>query len=209
MVHWRGFAPVSEVSNDTATEVDVARTRDPDQSEASWPKYQVGPSRAHAEVEAGCNCTDVVGGCGAMGAQVQWLRADLAGNPRQCTVAIWHRPRFSSGSNHGSSTRTAPFWEALYDYGADIVLNGHDHDYERFAPQTPQGQADASGIREFVVGTGGRSLYGFGSPVANSEVRYNGGFGVLRLELKPGAYDWQFVSVAGKTFADSGSGVCN
>jgi hypothetical protein len=102
-----------------------------------------------------------------------------------------------------------PIWQALYDYGADVVLSGHDHTYERFAPQTPAGAADASGLREFVVGTGGRSHYGFGEPEPNSEVRNGDTYGVLKLTLGTASYDWQFVPEAGKTFADTGSGACH
>ena len=106
--------------------------------------------------------------------QEQWLRADLAAHPATCTLAYWHHPRFSSGGN-GSTAATQPIWQALYDYGAEVVVNGHDHDYERFAPQTPTGALDnTNGIREFVVGTGGNSLYSWpGNPIANSELRSN------------------------------------
>ena len=103
--------------------------------------------------------------------QEQWLRADLAANPGACTLAYWHHPRFSSGE-HGNNAIMQPIWQALYDYGADLVLGGHDHDYERFAPQSPAGAADPSlGIREIVVGTGGRSHYAIGSTIANSEAQ--------------------------------------
>jgi hypothetical protein len=139
--------------------------------------------------------------------QVQWLRSDLAANPKVCTLAYWHNPRFSSG-RHGNSTKSASLWDALYAAGADVILNGHDHTYERFAPQNPNGQADAKGIREFVVGTGGAGLYPFGSPLPNSEVRNNQMYGVLKLTLHPTSYDWQFVPVAGQTFTDAGSANC-
>jgi hypothetical protein len=105
-------------------------------------------------------------------AQEQWLRADLAANPNICTLAYWHAPRFSSGQ-HGNKASSQALWQALYEYGADVVLNGHDHIYERFAPQNPNGQADARGIREFVVGTGGAALYSFGSIQPNSQARNN------------------------------------
>jgi len=141
-------------------------------------------------------------------AQEMWLKNDLAAHPGQCTLAYWHEPRWSSGSEHGSSTSFDPFWRDLYAAGADVVLNGHDHDYERFAPQNPSGVADPKGIREFVVGTGGAGLYTFGTAIANSEVRNNTTFGVLKLTLHPGSYNWQFVPVAGATFTDSGSGTC-
>src|SRR5436309_79887 len=142
--------------------------------------------------------------------QEQWLRADLAGHPARCTLAYWHHPRFSSGSEHGSTPATQPLWQALYDAGADVVVSGHEHDYERFAPQTAAGALDtARGIREFVAGTGGMSHYAFGPPIANSEVRQKTTFGVLQLTLKPGRYDWRFIPVAGGAFRDAGSGSCH
>ncbi|MGH9010154.1 MAG: metallophosphoesterase family protein, partial [Acidimicrobiia bacterium] len=154
------------------------------------------------------NCS-AVGGCGSSSPQVQWLRADLAANPTQCTVAYWHHPRFSSGRNHGSDVTYQPFWQALYDHGADLVLAGHDHVYERFAPQAPGGQADATfGIRQFTIGTGGRSLYPFNSPAPNSQFRYNANFGVLKLTLDPVGYQWQMIRV-GNAVVDSGSGSCH
>ena len=142
-------------------------------------------------------------------AQEQWLRTDLAANPTMCTLAYWHKPRFSSGANHGNDSSFQPFWQALYDYGADLVLNGHDHEYERFAPQSPTAQAQPTrGIREFVVGTGGAGLYSFSTIQPNSEVRNNATFGVLKLTLHATRYDWQFVPIAGQTFTDAGSGNC-
>ncbi len=118
-----------------------------------------------------------IGGCGAGSAQQRWLAADLAANPRQCVLAIWHHPRFSSGE-HGGSTATEALWQTLQAAGAEIVINGHDHDYERFAPQTATGAADPSGLAEFVVGTGGRSHYGFRATAANSVVRNGDTYGV-------------------------------
>jgi hypothetical protein len=144
---------------------------------------------------------------GAGSAQERWLRADLAANPSICTLAYWHKPRFSSGL-HGNISASQALWQALYDYGADVVLNGHDHTYERFAPQNPNGQADARGIREFVVGTGGAGLYSFPSIKPNSQVRNNSTYGVLKLTLHPTSYDWQFVPIAGQSFTDSGSANC-
>src|SRR5205809_378548 len=143
-------------------------------------------------------------------AQEQWLRADLAAHPTVCTVAYWHHPRFSSGGN-GSTPATQPIWQALYDFGADLVLNGHDHDYERFAPQTPTGaRDDANGIREISAGTGGNSLYGWpGNPIANSELRSNVSYGILKVTLWPTSYDWDFIPVAGGTFSDHGSALCH
>ena len=141
--------------------------------------------------------------------QEQWLRADLAAHPAPCTLAYWHHPRFSSGA-HGSSTAPQPLWQALYDANADVVINGHDHTYERFAPQTPTGTLDAArGIREFVVGVGGAGFYQFPLIRANSEVRNNTTHGVIKLTLRPDRYDWEFVPVAGGAFRDSGSGRCH
>jgi len=141
--------------------------------------------------------------------QEQWLRADLSAHPVACTLAYWHHPRFSSGINHGSSPKMQPLWQALYDYGADVVLNGHEHNYERFAPQDPEGFADpVRGIREFVVGSGGRSHYGFAFPIPNSEIRNDDTYGVLKMTLHPDSYSWEFIPEAGKTFTDSGTSSC-
>jgi hypothetical protein len=154
-------------------------------------------------------CADV-GGCQAGSRQEKWLRADLAAHPAACTLAYWHRPLFSSGSAHGNDLSVKPLWQALYDAHADVVVSGHDHDYERFAPQNADGRADpARGIREFVVGTGGKNQRPFGAIVRGSEKRNADAFGVLKLTLHRGSYDWQFIPQAGKTFADSGSDACH
>jgi hypothetical protein len=151
-----------------------------------------------------------VGGCNVNSAEEKWLRADLAAHPVACTLAYFHKPLFSSGGAHGDDLEIVPLWQALYDANADVVVGGHDHDYERFAPQTPLAKPDAArGIREFVVGTGGKSHRPFAPPHANSEVRNTDTFGVLKLTLRSGAYDWQFIPEAGKTFTDSGTGSCH
>jgi len=151
-----------------------------------------------------------VGGCEAGSSQEKWLRADLAAHPVGCTLAYFHKPRFSSGLNHGNDPEVGAFWQALYDYNAELILNGHDHDYERFGPQDPGGNADPKrGIREFVVGTGGKNHREFGIRKSNSEVRNNHAFGLLKLTLKTTGYDWKFIPEAGKTFTDSGSGSCH
>ena len=151
-----------------------------------------------------------LGGCQADSAQAKWLREDLAAHPAACKLAYWHKPLFSSGGKHGDDPEMKPIWQALYDAGVDVVINGHDHDYERFAPQDPNGVADSTrGIREFVVGTGGKSHRPFGKPHANSEVQNADAFGVLRLTLHPKSYDWEFVPEAGKTFHDSGHADCH
>jgi hypothetical protein len=151
-----------------------------------------------------------VGGCEATSPMVRWLEQDLASNPKPCTLAYWHNPLFSSGY-HGSDPKMKPSWEALYAADAEVVLNGHDHDYERFAPQSPSGAADsARGLREFVVGTGGRELRPFRTTIeAHSEVRNAHTFGVLKLTLHPDGYEWKFVPVAGATFTDSGASRCH
>ena len=154
------------------------------------------------------NCSIVA--CAPGSPQERWLRADLAASTRRCTLAYWHHPRFNSGRRHGNDKGVAPFWEALYEHGAEVVLNGHEHMYERFAPQSPSAVADpVRGIREFVVGTGGRSFYSIGAPEPNSEVRNNDTYGVLRLTLGAGSYRWEFIRAAGGTFTDSGSGSCH
>lgn len=154
------------------------------------------------------NC-EAVGGCEAGSPQEKWLKADLATHPKACTLAYWHHPRYSSGS-HGSDERFDDFWQDLYQAGVELVLTGHDHDYERFAPQAPGGKLDAQkGVREFVVGTGGASHYAFKSTQPNSEVRNTGTFGVLQLALLPKGYQWKFVPVEGKSFTDSGSENCH
>jgi hypothetical protein len=154
------------------------------------------------------NCS-FVGGCGAGSKQETWLKADLVQHPAACTLAYWHQPRFSSGTHHSDPTY-ADLWGDLYAAHADIALAGHDHDYERFAPQTPTGAPDPhSGIREFVVGTGGRSHSIFLKIERNSETRAGGTFGVLFLTLHPHGYDWHFTPIAGYLFADSGTGSCH
>jgi hypothetical protein len=143
--------------------------------------------------------------------QEQWLRDDLAAPENQsvCTLAYWHHPRFSSG-NHGDNPSVATLWNTLYEAGADVVLNGHDHDYERFAPQNPQGLPDPEqGIRQFVVGTGGAAFTAFKSVKANSEKRISNTNGVLKMTLHPEGYDWQFVTAPNQAVADSGSGDCS
>jgi hypothetical protein len=151
---------------------------------------------------------DSVGDCGTKSPMVNWLRQDLASHPSACTLAYFHTPRFSSGY-HGNRTTTGKIWNVLYGANADVVVSGGDHDYERFAPQDPSGAADpARGIREFVVGTGGAFQLPFGTIQPNSRVRSTGTYGVLKLTLHPGSYDWRFVPVAGKTFTDSGTTSC-
>jgi hypothetical protein len=154
------------------------------------------------------NCAEV-GGCGEGSDQLAWLRADLAAHPGQCTLAYGHHPRYSSGG-HDDDADLTQIWELLHDGGVDVVLSGHDHTYERFAPQDSTGAVDAvGGIRQFVVGTGGARLYGFEAIRPNSEVRNSETFGVLALTLQPTSYVWEFVPIAGADFSDRGSTVCH
>jgi Calcineurin-like phosphoesterase len=158
------------------------------------------------------NCRKV-GGCGTGTPQELWLKNDLARNTRSCTLAYWHQPHFSSGfigDDDGGANPTGTFWEDLYASGADVVLGGHDHNYERFAPQDTDGEADpAYGIREFVVGTGGKSHGPLRVLSFNSQVRDASTYGVLELTLHKGSYDWRFVPAQGKTFTDSGTERCH
>jgi hypothetical protein len=148
------------------------------------------------------------GGCSTSSPQGKWLAADLDAHPNQCTLAYFHIPLFSSGGR--ASSNSTSLWQILYGHHADLVLNGHDHIYERFAPQTPTGVADqANGIREFIVGTGGANLTSMASIAANSVVHDNKTYGVLAMTLHPSSYDWQFVPEAGKTFSDSGTAPCH
>jgi calcineurin-like phosphoesterase family protein len=152
------------------------------------------------------NCEIV--SCAAGSAQERWLRADLAANRRSCVLAYWHHPLFSSGQ-HGGDPAVQPLWAALYGARAEIVLNGHDHNYERFARQSPSGTPTARGIRQFVVGTGGAGLRPFGPPTRNSVARNSTTHGVLKLTLNPRSFHWRFVPVAGRTYTDAGWEPCH
>jgi acid phosphatase type 7 len=176
------------------------------QAGKGWYSYNLG---AWHVVVLNSNCA-LIGGCGAGSPQNDWLRADLAASPAGCTVALWHHPRFNSGAGHGNNTEVAPLWDALYQYGAELILNGHEHIYERFAPQRPNATADnAFGIREFVVGTGGAGSYSFKTTAqANSERRATPN-GLLNLTLRANGYDWNFLPTDATPFSDSGSGACH
>ena len=153
------------------------------------------------------NCSSA-GGCGASSPQGQWLEADLTAHTNICTLAYWHIPLFSSGGRASSNTQS--IWQTLYNHNADLILSGHDHIYERFAPQTPSGALDTvRGLREFIVGSGGANHTSLASIFANSEVRNVDTYGILKLTLHPTSYDWQFVPEAGKTFTDSGNTLCH
>jgi len=165
-----------------------------------WYSYDVGSWRVVA-LNSNCDAVD----CGE---EATWLESDLSAHPAACILAYWHHPRFTSGTSGGDGAVGA-FWKVLYNHGASVVLNGHDHDYERFAPQGPSGRRDPEkGIREFVVGTGGAALGSLNSTAPNSEVRNNRAYGVLELTLRPDGYEWRFVPVAGDSFTDSGSDTC-
>jgi acid phosphatase type 7 len=153
------------------------------------------------------NCASV--SCGSGSIQEKWLRADLAAHPAACTLAFWHHPRYSSGHD-GSHVTLSAFWSDLHAVGAELVLSGHSHDYERFAPKDAAGKVTPMGLRQFVVGTGGAFMTGIGtSRVAGSEVVQNTTFGVLKLSLHPLSYDWQFVPIAGHGWTDLGSTQCH
>lgn len=140
--------------------------------------------------------------------QERWLRDDLAAHKIRCTLVYWHHPVFSSG-RHGNNPHMRDIWRVLYEFGGDVVINGHDHGYERFAPQTPEGMLNTKrGIRQFVVGTGGAPLRDFRSPHTNSEVHNRSTWGVLKLTLHPTSYTWEFIPVAGGTFRDTGHAEC-
>jgi hypothetical protein len=167
-----------------------------------WYSYDLGSWHV---VVLNANCTIV--GCGAGSAQQRWLRTDLARHRTDCTLAYWHQPRFSSGL-HGNDPKVAPLWATLQRAGADVVLSGHDHSYERFRAQTSTGRASTNGMVEFVVGTGGRNNYPIIRRRPNSVVRRSFVFGVLELTLGEREYAWRFVPVGGLTFTDRGSGRC-
>jgi acid phosphatase type 7 len=148
-------------------------------------------------------------GCAPGSPQNRWLQDDLAAHRTSCTLAYWHSPRFNSGYR-GNSLASQPFWDVLHAAGADVVLSGDAHSYERFAPQDPNGALDpVRGIRAFVVGTGGVFFTGWSKVKPNSEVRHNDTFGVLALTLHPTSYEWRFLPEAGGTFTDSGAGACH
>jgi hypothetical protein len=152
---------------------------------------------------------DIGGGCGSGSDQEKWLRDDLAAHDTRCTLAYWHVPQWSSGI-HGGTNWFSALWRALYDFGAEVIINGHDHHYERFTPQNPAGQADEPrGIRQFIVGTGGAGLRLLGEVQPNSEVRITGVYGVLKLTLHPDRYDWQFVPAGENSQGDRGTQLCH
>jgi alkaline phosphatase len=153
------------------------------------------------------NCGFLQAACSSESDQVRWLREDLAASDARCTIALWHHPRFSSGY-HGNSGSVGAFWEALHDAGAELVLNGHEHDYERFEPQDPGGVADpAGGITEIVAGTGGGDLKPFERIAPKSLVRIADAYGVLELTLRTSGWSLRFLAADGRVL-DRGDGTC-
>jgi hypothetical protein len=178
-----------------------AAAGDPDEG---WYAFDAGAWRVYA---LNSNCAEV-GGCGAGSAQELWLRNDLAANPRRCVAALAHHPRFSSGQ-HGDNDVMADLWRTLQQAGAELMLSGHDHSYERFAPQDAAGRADEAGLVQLVVGTGGRDPYPFAATRANSVVKATPVFGVIRLELRPDSYAFEFLPIEGIEFSDAGTADCH
>jgi calcineurin-like phosphoesterase family protein len=181
---------------------------------AYWGAVAGDPGRGYYSVTVGT--WRVIGlnsniAAGAGSEQERWLREELKSHSAHCTLAFWHHPLFSTGSVGGNTPGMRDIYKALYEGGVDVVVNGHDHVYERFAPQDADGSADpAHGIREFIVGTGGGFATPFRSvPQANSEVRKTGVFGVLKLTLRQEGYAWEFVPIEGQTFRDGGEGKCH
>jgi acid phosphatase type 7 len=166
----------------------------------SWYSYSVGSWHV---ISLNSNCA-YIGGCGRSSAEGKWLRADLRRHhAARCTIAYWHHPLHSSGAYATSADTKAaarPLWRAVSSHGVDIVLNGHDHIYERFAP--------IDGVRQFIVGTGGRSHYTVHKVAAKSRYRLTGHFGVLVLHLRKGSYRWSFVTTAHHV-RDHGVGTCH
>jgi hypothetical protein len=160
-------------------------------------------------VALNANCGNHHISCGPGSPQMLWLEADLAAHPTKCTLAFWHQPGFSSGA-FGNEFRVLHFWEALYQAGAEVVLNGHEHIYERFAPQAPWGDVDApTGIVQFTVGTGGHSLDPIHRVEPNSRIRQNHTFGILRLRLGHGRFRWKYLASPSGTIVDRGVRRCH
>ena len=186
-----------------------------------WGRQAGDPAKGYYSYDLGSwhivvlntNCAvKLLGGCSEGSPEETWLKKDLAAHPGACILAYGHHALFSSGlfSSHARHEELRPLWQDLYAAHADLILAGHEHSYERFAPQDPEGRADAEhGIRQITVGTGGKSHTFLGFTQPNSEVRNMDTFGVLKLTLAPGNYRWEFIPEAGKTFRDSGEGTCH
>lgn len=176
-----------------------------DRTQGGYYSYNIGSWHV---VVLNSECTTLwnTNGCAAGSAQEQWLRADLAASPTNNIIAMWHRPIYSSSSSAATHAYLLPLYQALYDYGADLLLGGHWHNYERVAPLNPAGAIDtAFGIRSFVIGTGGIPLTSFGTTITGSEVRSNTAHGVMKFTLHDSSYDWQFIPIPGDTLNDSGT----
>jgi hypothetical protein len=169
-----------------------------------WYAFDAGAWRIYV---INSNC-DEVGGCEAGSEQQRWLNDDLAANPRDCVGALWHHPRFSSGE-HGHNQNMRDIWQTLQEWDAELVLVGHDHNYERFAPQDAASNPDEDGLVQIVVGTGGRDPRPLGGLRRNSVVSASDVFGVIRLELSEDGYAFEFLPVPGDEFTDSGAGTCH
>lgn len=169
-----------------------------------WYSYDLG---AWHVIALNSICSDI-GGCGPGSAQIQWLQDDLAAHPAQCTLAYWHAPKYSAGSVGGSGAMDTA-WDVLSSAGAELVLNGNDHDYERFPELSASGQPSTPGMREFVVGTAGAKLHAFKSAQPAAEARQATTHGVLQLTLRGDGYDWRFLPASGGSFTDAGSGNCH
>lgn len=176
--------------------------RDVGERGKGWYAYDLGTSWRAISLNSNCWA---VGGCTKDSPQGQWLADELAAANDRNVIAYWHAPRYSSGS-HGSTLAMKPFFRMLWRARADIVLSGHDHAYERFAPQNATGDYRPRGVQQFTVGTGGRSLYAFEGPrLENTRARNDDTYGVLKLRLRSDSYSWRFVRAAGGDFTDSGS----
>lgn len=170
--------------------------------------YSFNLSKSWHVVVLNSNCGEINGGCAAGSPEESWLRQDLQNNPRKCTLAVWHHPLFTSGGTNNTSMKT--MWQDLYDANAELVLSGHVHNYERFAPQTAEGKLDtAKGITEIVVGTGGDSHMSFKKIMHNSKARNATTYGVLKLTLRSSSYTSTFLPIAGKTFTDTKTTNCH
>lgn len=141
--------------------------------------------------------------------QMSWLREDMAAHPSQCTLVYWHQPRWSSGKQHGSNENYQALWQLFYEAGAELVISAHEHHYERFAEMNAEGKPVSPGLRQIVVGTGGRSLYRYSRILPASQVRNSSTYGVLKVTLRRGSYEWQFVPVPGSFFSDHGNTNCH
>ena len=173
-------------------------------SDATWYAYDAGPWRV---IVLDSDCAQV-GGCGPTSPQGRWLADELTAHPAACSLAIWHHPRFSSGTRHGSDADMAPLFSAVAAAGVDLVVNGHEHSYERFGRLETDGRPSPDGVREIVVGTGGAESYGFGAPLAGSEARVTGVPAVLVLQLGAGEYRWRLVGGADAQVLDEGGDTC-